>query len=158
MRTLLLSALAAVTGAAATLTAQDQQERVSGTIYFEDGTVQSFADVQYIEAGGDRNTGLKVPLRDQDRYVPYTQLTSFEILRYRLGPCYRRSACLFDVEARITTTTGMDDVATYGLIGGLEVLVVDRSTGEETQLSRRFAEIVDSNVVLAIRRIEFDRP
>jgi hypothetical protein len=156
MQTLLLSALIAVTGWAATAAQQVAEQRVPGTIYFDDGSTQDFVDVRYIEAGGDRNVGLKVSLADGVHYVPYTQLRSMEILRYRPGNCYSRSACLFDVEARIRTTTGLGGVARYGLIGGLEVVVIDPSTGKETELSRRFAEVVDSKPVLSIRKIEFD--
>ncbi len=155
MRTLLLSALTAAIVVAPPLAQQDEQERVSGTIYFEDGTSQRFVDIRYIEAGGDRNVGLKVPIASVDHYVPYTQLRSMEILRYRLGPCYSRSACLFDVEARVGTTTGLEGVARYGLIGRVEIIVRD-SAGGETELSQRFAEIVDAGRVLNIRRIEFD--
>jgi len=155
MRTLLLSALAAVMSAAATPAQQVAQQRVPGTIYFDDGSTQAFVDVRYIEAGGDRNVGLKVSLSDGNHYVPYTQLRSFEILRYRPGNCYSRSACLFDVEVRVRTTTGLEGIARYGLIGSLDVVVVDPSTGKEVESSRRFAEVAGSKPVLSIRRVVF---
>jgi hypothetical protein len=155
MRTLPFSILVALLCTGVAHAQQEAETRTPGTIHFEDGTVQRFIDVRYIEAGGDRNIGLKIPLDDEDHYVRYEQVTSFEILRYRLGGCYSRSVCLFDVDARVATTTGLDAVAHYGLVGSIEIMVIDEATGEESGLSVRFGKSAGNQRVLNIRKIDF---
>lgn len=163
MKFIVCTVAVALLAFSATLLAQDQ--KISGTIYFDDGTTQTFSDLKGLwlinpTNGGDDN-GIRVSYENSERLVPYSKLVSWKIRNFEIMInkgiwAYQDYNYVGNITAVVKTVTGATLETHYDRVVSLEVSISDELTGEYRNQTYFFCK--PQGHTLLIRKIVFNNP
>lgn len=131
--------------------AQDSQG--GGTIYFVDGTTQTFSAVirMHHEATDDakalspRPDGLQVYYKNTYRSIPYNKLVSIEIRPVKISNGFVHGS------VTVVTKTGIEFTSPI-TVSGITVSVYDELTGDVAQQGYQFCK----GTTLTVKKVVFD--
>ena len=139
-------------------------QKVDGTIYFEDGKTIDFYDFESVDmvvenqsVRSGKGKGLPVYFENSQRIIPYSKLKSIKVLNFEFfkDSSYRKTVtpCIQGT-AEIKTVTGMVVTCWYFRMCIVRVTILDKLTGEIKNQSFPFKP--ERIKKLNIRKINFN--
>lgn len=128
--------------------ATKETDKISGTIYFEDGNTLDFLDLTsliFILKEGAESIPQNVsewPISfdktSRSRSIPLSWVKSIEVLSYETKERYR---CLFNPVVLIKSVTGVEIQSQYKTLEWIKIKAIDDSSGEVKERYLYFADV-----------------